>query len=382
MTKKIYLDYHATTPTDPRVVESMLPYFTERFGNTMSSSHSWGWAAEEAITKARRQIADLLHCKPSEIYFTSGATESNNWVVRGLIDQIRSEEPDAKIHMITGNAEHSSVLNTFKAAQKNWNVEVDFVKVDCNGKVPVEQVKKLIKPYTRLISVTWVQNEIGTVNDIEAIGQLARENKIYFHTDGTQAVGKLPIDLEAMPIDLLACSAHKFYGPKGVGFLYQRSAAPKVRIQPLFYGGGHERGERSGTLNTPGVVGMGMACEILSKEMSIEMPRQKALRDRLLAGLLKLPHARLNGHPVERSAININISFLGKKTESVLAQLSSLGFSSGAACMSGNWSATPVLRAIGVSDEQAQGTIRLSVGRWTTEQDIDQALELLVKAFG
>ncbi|HRO66054.1 MAG TPA: cysteine desulfurase family protein [Pseudobdellovibrionaceae bacterium] len=272
--ERIYLDYNATTPLDPRVFEAMKPYFTEHFGNPASGQHAWGWTAETALQRARAQTASFISAQPQEIYFTSGATEANNWALFGIFHQIQMSGNSEPFHLITTAVEHNSVLNATKALGE-LGAEIDILPVDSNGQVAPEEIERAIRPHTKLVSAIWVNNEIGTINRMKEIGDICRRKNVYFHSDGTQAVGKIPVDLSKMPIDLLSFSGHKMYGPKGVGALFIRNKDPHVSIKPFFFGGGHERGLRSGTPNVPGIVGLGAAAEICSQELAMDM--EKAL---------------------------------------------------------------------------------------------------------
>lgn len=381
MIKKIYLDYNATTPVDPKVLDKMLPYFTENFGNPSSANHSWGWTAESAVKKSREQVASLLNCRPQELFFTSGASESNNWMLFGLVSKLKQENPNEKIHILTSRAEHSSIINSMKAAQE-LGVEVEFLPVNSYGQVELETIKKSIKSHTKLISVIWINNEIGTINPIQEIGEVAHANKIYFHTDATQAVGKLPINLKQLKIDLLSFSGHKLYGPKGIGALFIRHSNPFVEINPLIYGGGQEQGQRSGTLNVPGIVGLGEACEICKNEMSFESIRIKKLHDYLTERILsEIPGCQINGHPSERATNCISATFNQTSIDLVLPKLSTLGISMSAACGSGRTHISHVLQAIGLTELQANSTIRISLGRWTSEDEIKETFSILKAAF-
>lgn len=378
--KSIYLDYNSTTPVDPQVFTAMEPYFKTHFGNPSSFAHQWGWAAQKAVDKARGQVAALLGAKPLEITFTGGATESNNWVIFSLIEKLRSENPGEPIHIVASQLEHSSVMNSLKEAQRR-GVEVDFVKTNKYGQVDAETVAKAIQPHTKLLSFIWVNNEIGSINPLQELAQLAKEKKIYIHSDATQAVGKIPVNVQDVPVDLLSASAHKFYGPKGIGFLYTRSSNPKVILPPFIFGGGQEYGHRSGTHNVPAIVGLGAAAELCQKVMPEELARTTELRNYLWQGIhAQVPAAHLNGHPTERSPINLNITFPGKNIEQLLPHLGRLGFSQGSACHTGTLEVSPMLRALGLSAEEAQGTLRLSLGRWTTKEDLDTAIEIISKA--
>lgn len=378
--KPIYLDYNSTTPVDPQVFAAMEPYFSVHFGNAASFAHQWGWAANKAVEKSRGQISSLINAKASEITFTSGATESNNWVIFGMLEKLRSENPQAPIHFITSQVEHSSITNALKEAERR-GAEVDFIPPNKYGQVTAEVLAKYIKPHTRLISLIWVNNEIGTINPMKELVQLAKEKQIYLHSDATQAVGKIPVDLEEVPVDFLSASAHKFYGPKGAGVLYIRSSHPKVSLPAFIFGGGQESGRRSGTQNVPAIVGLGAAAELCQQLMPEEGKRLTALRDFLWNEIQKkIPTAKLNGHPTERASNNLNITFPGKNIELLLPKLGRLGFSQGSACHTGTLEVSPVLGALGLSLSEAQGTLRLSLGRWTTQEELQSAVEILAKA--
>lgn len=380
--KGIYLDYNATTPVAPEVFEAMTPYFQQHYGNPASSSHAWGWMAENAVLKARTQVAKLLNCSAQEITFTSGATESNNLAILGLIKQLQGSHqgsPQA-IHILTSVAEHKSVSESFKAA-KALGVEVDFLPVNEYGQVRPETVLQALKPHTRLMSFMWVNNEVGSFNPISALAQIAQEKKIYFHCDATQAVGKIPVDLRATHIDLLSLSAHKMYGPKGVGALYVRHSQPKVQLQPLIYGGGQERGLRSGTLNVPGIVGLGKAAELCELLLPTEHDRLTKMRAQFWKSLQEqLPSVKLNGHPSERAANNINIQ-LPKSLALTLSKLQSLAFSAGSACGSGSTSLSPVLKGMGLSDDAIERSVRISFGRYTLPEELEETVKILKNVF-
>lgn len=376
--ERIYLDYNATTPLDPRVFEAMKPYFLEHFGNPASGQHAWGWTAEAALQRARARTAALLRSQPQEIFFTSGATEANNWALFGLFHQFRMNDPRAPFHLVTTAVEHNSVLNAARALGE-LGAEIDILPVDRNGQVAPEDVERALRPHTRLVSIIWVNNEIGTVNRMSEIGEICRRKSVYFHSDGTQAVGKIPVDLSLLPIDLLSFSGHKMYGPKGVGGLFIRSKDPHVSIKPLFFGGGHERGLRSGTPHVPGIVGLGAAAELRSKELPMDMEKALLLRRRLWTKLSAgLPGLRLNGHPEERSPINLSLLLPERSVESLLPSLQGLGFSTGSACSAGRVSISHVLAGIGLDEQEASRSLRLSVGRGTTEAQVDQAVEMIL----
>ncbi len=381
MINDIYLDYNATTPVDPEVFQAMEPYFKNHFGNPASAGHHWGWAAENAVNKARSQVASLIEAKPTEIVFTGGATESNNWVVFGLIAKIREENPDEPIHFLTSCIEHSSIMKCFNVAKK-MGVEVDFLPVNSSGTVDTETVRAAIKPHTKLMSFIWVNNEIGSINPMKELGQLAKEKKIYLHTDATQAVGKIPVNMNEIGVDLMSFSGHKIYGPKGVGALYLRGKDPKVQINPLIFGGGQERGLRSGTLNVPGIVGLGKAAEICQTKLSTEMSHLTELRNLFWTSLqVEIPGVRLNGSATLRAPNNLNVTLPGVKTERMLPGLQRLGVSTGSACGTGAMVISHVLQGLGLSTDEIQCSLRLSMGRWTTETDIKEATSILKKAF-
>src|SRR5712664_1881384 len=324
----IYMDNHATTPVDPRVVEAMLPYFTEKFGNAASRNHSFGWAGEEAVETARQQIASLINATPKEIIFTSGATESDNLMIKGIAEMFREKGN----HIITQAIEHKAVLDTCKNLEKH-GFEVTYLPVQRDGRVSIEDLKAAIKPTTILITIMYANNEIGVINPIAEIGKIAKEHGIFFAVDGVQAVGKVPVDVQKDNIDMLAISGHKIYGPKGVGALYVRRRNPRVQLSAIIDGGGHERGMRSGTMNVPGIVGLGKACEIAHQEIPEESARTGLLRERLREGIFsRLEDVYLNGHPAERLPGNLNVSFNGVDGQSLTMGLHDVAVSSGSAC--------------------------------------------------
>lgn len=377
----IYLDYNATTPLDPRVLEVMLPYFQQHFGNAASSQHPWGWTASRAVEKAREQVAGLLSAKPSEIFFTSGATEGNNWVFQSLFKQWQDSEAHGTFHILSSSVEHSSVLKNLEALKKRGAV-VEFVPVNSFGQVDIAEVKKRIRPDTRLMSFIWANNEIGSLNPMKDLGDLAHAHKIYFHSDATQAVGKIKVSLEETRVDFLTLSAHKIYGPKGSGALYIRSSDPRIELDPLILGGGQEKGMRSGTVNVPAVVGLGSACEFCRLELDQSMIRFTKMRDDFIKKLFEeIPGTELNGHPTDRVYSNISLTMAGKTVADALPSLMRLGFSTGSACHSGTMAGSYVLRSIGLTPEKIASTIRLSMGRFTTEDELSEVLILLKKAF-
>jgi len=371
----IYLDNHATTPMDPRVLEAMTPYFLEKFGNAASSSHSFGWDARSGVEAARNQVAALIGAKPNEIIFTSGATESDNLAVKGAAWALREKGN----HIITCATEHKAVLDSCAHLQKE-GFRITILPVDRYGQVHAEQVKEAVEPRTILVSLMAANNEVGTLHPLADIGRLCRERGIFFHSDATQMIGRLPFDVNAFHLDMAALTAHKFYGPKGAGAIYVRE---KVNLAPLMDGGGHERGMRSGTMNVPGIVGLGKACELARLEVVNEAPRLAALRDRLREGIFsKLDRIYLNGHPTERLPGNLNVSFGEVDGQSLTMGLDQIAVSSGAACSSALAKPSHVLEAIGVSDELAESTLRFGVGRFNTEEEIDYTIGRVVETVG
>ncbi len=372
----IYMDYNATTPVDPRVLEAMMPYLTDIFGNAASRSHSFGWAAEAGVEAARKQIADLIGTGPKAIIFTSGATESDNLAIKGVVEMYK----DKGNHVITSLAEHKAVIDPCKRLEAH-GYEVTWLKSDQYGRVSAEQVADAITDKTVLISIMAANNEIGTVNLIAEIGKVAKEREVFFHSDATQAIGKIPIDAEAMGVDLLSLSGHKMYGPKGVGALYVRRRGPRVRLTCQMDGGGHERGMRSGTLNVPGIVGMGAAAEIAAKELTSDAARLVKLRTRLEEGIMsRLPHVTLNGHPTERLPNTVNLSFAYVEGEALMMKVKNVAVSSGSACTSASLEPSHVLRSMDVPDDLAHSSIRFSLGRFTTKEEVDYVIEHMVEA--
>jgi len=368
----IYLDHQATTPVDERVLEAMLPYFKGQFGNAASRTHSFGWNAEDAVDQAREQIANLINAQPKDIIFTSGATESDNLAIKGVATAAQNP------HIITQTTEHHAVIDPCRALERH-NVNVTVLPVDKQGRLDPVAVSSAITDNTALVSIMAANNEIGTLQDIAKIGAICRDKDIYFHTDAAQAIGKLPLDVEAMNIDLLSISAHKLYGPKGVGALYVRSR-PRVRLIGQMDGGGHEKGMRSGTLNVPGIVGLGQACAIAKKEMQTESEHCRKLRDQLQKHLFDaLDQIVLNGHPEHRLSNNLNISFASVDGESLLMGLKDIALSSGSACTSASREPSYVLKAIGASDDMAQSSIRFGIGRFNTEQEIDRVAKRVIE---
>jgi cysteine desulfurase len=375
MTKPIYLDYQATTPCDPRVLEKMLPFFTQIFGNPHSRNHSYGWEAEAAVETAREQIAQLINADPREVIFTSGATESNNIAIKGVADFYK----DKKNHIITCVTEHKCVLDSCRHLEEK-GFKVTYLPVQTNGLVDLDNLKTAITDKTVLVSIMMVNNEIGVIQPIAEIGKICRERGVYFHTDAAQSVGKIAIDVEAMNIDLLSISGHKIYGPKGIGALFVRRKQ-RVRLNALTTGGGQERGMRSGTLPTPLCVGLGEACAIAQTEMATENTRIKALYERLYNGLkANLNEIYVNGDVAQRIPGNLNISFAYIEGEGLMMGIKDLAVSSGSACTSASLEPSYVLRALGVEEELAHTSLRLGIGRFTTEAEIDQAIDSITKA--
>ncbi len=372
----IYLDYNATTPTDPRVVEAMLPYFTEIYGNAASRNHSFGWTAEKAVASARDMLGSLIGTSSKEIVFTSGATESNNIAILGVADFHK----DKGRHIISSPIEHKAVIDPYHYLEQQ-GYEVTFLDVDQHGCISLEQLEQTIRPDTILVSLMGGNNEIGTVNPLEEIGRITRKHGVLFHTDATQAYGKIPLDVERMNIDLLSMSAHKMYGPKGIGALYVRRKKPRVRLSPIVFGGGHERGMRSGTLNVTGIVGFGKAAELCAEEMASEAERLIGLRQRLYEKLTtELDYVFLNGHPTDRLPNNLNLSFGYVEGESLIMGIGDIAVSSGSACTSASLEPSYVLRSLGVGDDLAHSSIRFGFGRFTTVEEIDYTAEQVSSA--
>jgi cysteine desulfurase len=367
----VYLDHNATTPVDPRVFEEMKPYFLEKFGNAASRTHRYGWEAEEGVEKARAEIASLIHAEtPATILFTSGATETNNLVVKGILSA--RKQPS---HVITQKTEHKCVLDSCKEMEKRGHA-VTYLDVDGDGLVDPEKVRAAIRDDTALISIMWANNEIGTIQPIETIGRIARERGILFHSDAVQAVGKIPVDVQTSGVDLLSISAHKMYGPKGVGALYLARRRPAIRIDPILHGGGHERGKRSGTLPVPLIVGFGAACRLAQREMGAEAERLTPLRDRLKEGILaNLEGVTLNGHPTRRLPNNLNLSFANVEGESLIMGMPELAVASGSACTAGSVEPSYVIKALGGDAARAHSSVRFGLGRSTTQEEIDFAIE-------
>jgi cysteine desulfurase len=369
----IYMDYHATTPVDPRVLDAMLPYFTQTFGNAASRNHPFGWEAEEAVEKARKQVADLIGANAKEIIFTSGATESNNLAIKGVAEMYREKGN----HIITCVTEHKAVIDTCKKLEK-LGFRVTYLPVQKDGRIDLDELRAAISDKTILITIMTANNEIGVIQPIAEIGAIAKEKGIIFHTDAVQAAGKVPFNVNEMKVDLVSISAHKMYGPKGVGALYVRRRSPRVLLSEQISGGGHERGMRSGTLNVPGIVGLGTAAEICRTDMATESERLRQLRDRLNAALHKnLDEIFINGSMEHRLPHNLNISFAYVEGESLLMGINDVAVSSGSACTSASLEPSYVLKALGAGDDLAHSSIRFGLGRWTTDEEVDYVVEKL-----
>lgn len=371
--KPVYLDYSSTTPLDPRVLEKMLPYFTSQFGNPSSQLHQWGWKTQAAVSKARSQVASLLNCRPDEITFTSGTTESVNWLIQRMADT--TEGPG---HFITSNVEHSCVRKVFQFLERKGH-EVTWVKADSKGRISSSDVIEAIKSHTRLVSLIWVQNEIGTVQPIEEVAQVCAEKKVYFHVDAAQAVGRLEIDLAKTPATFLSFSAHKIYGPQGNGILFHRKVNPKTNLEPLFFGGGQESGLRSSSHNVPGIVGLGEACALT--QVTENRRHLLAMKNKLWSLLSDLPTpVRRNGDPDHCSPQTLHVTFPELKIEKLMPYLSQLGISQGAACGGFSTEMSPVLQAIGLTNAEAQRSFRFSVGLPTTQEELEQTVKFLDQA--
>jgi len=370
----IYLDHNATTPVDPRVLETMLPYFTQMFGNAASRNHSFGWEAEGGVKLAREQVANLINADTKEIVWTSGSTESNNLAIFGVAKMYESKGK----HIITAVHEHKAVIDPCKRLQKE-GFDVTWLEPNHEGIITAKQVADAIREDTILVSLMWANNEIGTINEVPEIGKLCKEHGVIFHTDATQCVGKMPTDVDAAQVDLLSASAHKMYGPKGVGMLYVRRRKPRVRLVPILEGGGHERGMRSGTLNVTGIVGFGKACELCQQEMAEESARLKRLREKLENGIVsQLEGTQINGSVEKRLPHTSNISFGWVEGESLMMAIKEIAVSSGSACTSASLEPSYVLKSLGLGDDMAHSSLRFGLGRWTTEEEIDYTIEKVV----
>ena len=371
----IYMDNHATTQVDPRVVNAMLPYFSEKFGNAASRNHSFGWAAEEAVESARGQLARLIHAAPKEIIFTSGATESNNLAIKGVAEMYREKGN----HIITQVTEHKAVLDTCKRLEK-YGYQVAYLPVAKDGRIDLDDLRRAITSKTILIAIMYANNEIGVIQPIEEIGKIAKEKGVLFHTDAVQAVGKVSVDVNKENVDLLALTGHKIYGPKGCGALYVRRRNPRVQLTSIIDGGGHERGMRSGTLNVPGIVGFGKAAELCGNEMTQEGERLRGLRDRLKEGIFRgLDEVHINGSMTHRLPNNLNVSFAYVEGESLLMGINDVAVSSGSACTSAKMEPSYVLKALGVGEDLAHSSIRFGLGRFNTQEEVDYVIQRVVE---
>ncbi|HYS25629.1 MAG TPA: IscS subfamily cysteine desulfurase [Vicinamibacterales bacterium] len=371
----IYMDYHATTPVDPRVLEAMMPYFSEKFGNAASRNHPFGWEAEEAVEAARKQVADLIGANAKEVIFTSGATESNNLAIKGVAEMYREKGN----HVITCVTEHKAVIDTCKKLEKQ-GLRVTYLPVQKDGRIDLDELRASITDKTILITIMTANNEIGVIQPIAEIGAIAKEKGILFHTDGVQAVGKVPFDVTSLKVDLVSISGHKIYGPKGVGALYVRRRNPRVLLAEQISGGGHERGMRSGTLNVPGIVGLGKAAQLCQQDMEKDTARLRNLRDRLNEQLHKnLDEIYINGSWEHRLPHNLNISFAYVEGESLLMGINDVAVSSGSACTSASLEPSYVLKALGAGDDLAHSSIRFGLGRWTTDEEVDYVVDKLTK---
>jgi cysteine desulfurase len=373
----IYLDYAATCPVDPRVVDAMLPFFTQMYGNAASRTHSFGWTAEQAVDNARAELARTLSADPKEITWTSGATESNNLAIKGVVEYVQSGAEGTRPHVITAVTEHKAILDTCKYLERH-GADVTYLPVGPDGLLTAEQVAAAITPATALVSIMFANNETGVVQPIAEIGKVCRERSVLFHTDATQAFGKVPIDVDAMSIDLLSMSAHKIYGPKGVGALYVRRRKPRVRLAPQIHGGGHERGNRSGTLNVPSIVGFGEAVRLARESMAEESARIQGLRDHLHDRIMaENEHVFVNGAYDHLLPGHLNISFAYIEGESLLMALKDIALSSGSACTSASLEPSYVLKAMGLDDELAHSSLRMTIGRFTTREEVDHVADAL-----
>lgn len=371
----IYMDHNATTPVDPRVLEVMLPYFTDKFGNAASRNHHFGWVAEDAVDRARQQVASLIGANAKEVIWTSGATESNNLAIKGAAEMYKEKGR----HIITAIHEHKATIDPCKRLQRN-GFDVTWLEPDSDGVIRAQQIAEAIRDDTILVTIMWANNEIGTINEVAQIGKLCKDRGVIFHTDATQAVGKIPVDVEKAGVDLLSASAHKMYGPKGVGCLYVRRRRPRVRLAAIIDGGGHERGMRSGTLNVTGIVGMGAAADLCQKEMNAEASRLLALRQKLEQRITdQLEGVQVNGHPEHRLPHTTNISFAWVEGESLMMAIKEIAVSSGSACTSASLEPSYVLKGLGVGDELAHSSLRFGLGRGTTEEEVDYTVEKVVR---
>jgi cysteine desulfurase len=375
MKRPIYLDHQTTTPVDPEVLAAMMPYLTEQFGDPSSRSHAWGWAAEEAVDRARDQVAAVIGAQPEEIFFTSGATESDNLAIKGIAHAYR----DQGQHIVTQQTEHRAILDSCRTLEQE-GFTVTYLPVDRHGVVDPEAVRQAITDQTILVSIMHANNEVGTVQPLAEIGAIVKQRGVIFHSDAVQTVGKIACQVDDLQLDLLSISAHKMYGPKGIGALYVRKTRPRrLKVTPLLDGGGHERGLRSGTLNVPGIVGLGKACEIATHVWPDEGERLTRLRERFVTGIMsRLEHTYLNGHPTQRLPNNINLSFAGIDGEALILGMTEVACASGSACTSTTLEPSYVLRAMGLDDALLHASIRFGLGRWTTEEEVDFTVQTVM----
>lgn len=377
----IYLDTCATTPLDERIKKKMEPFYSMSFGNPASSLHPLGWQAQSAVTHARAQVATLLNCDPSEITFTAGATESNNWALKGLVDHLIENDPSVKPHVLTSNVEHASVIEPLRSLERKNKIRLTLVPVNSLGHVTLESLQKHLQPDTKILSLIWCQNEIGTIQNMQAIADWAHSHGLFMHTDATQMVGKYPVDLSKTPISLLSFSGHKIYGPKGVGALFIRKKNPKVILEPLLHGGGQELAGRSGTLNVPGIVGLGEACTLALQDQEQDRARAQKWDLQLRDSLLKaFPQIQINGDIKQKSDYILSLTFKGLMASDLLPLTHGLCYSSGSACSTGPTKASTTLQALGHAANSISTTVRLSHGRGTTQTDIQQAVDVISKA--
>ena len=380
MKNPIYLDYNSTTPIATSVLEAMEPFQQLHFGNPSSSGHSFGWRADMAIQKAKKQISENLDCLPNEIFFTSGATESNNWAFFGILHHFKKTSPTEKIHFITTSVEHKSVLSPIMEATV-WGAEVTVLPVNAFGQVNIDDLIHAIRPSTKLVSVMWSNNEIGSYNPIEKIGKICREKQIYFHTDATQVVGKIPLQLKNSNIDLMTFSGHKIYGPKGIGALYIRQKNPHVEISPLIFGGGQQSGMRAGTINVCGVVGLAEATQYVTQKLNSEHSRMTQYRQQIRQAIQNNSRITINGHPTEVMANTLSLTFTGISHDQLIHKLQALAVSTMSACGSGSFEQSHVLKALGMTKESSQNTIRLSMGHSTTETEVLEIIKVLTSLY-
>jgi cysteine desulfurase len=378
----VYLDNNATTPLDPGVLEAMLPFFTQQFGNAASKSHEYGWMAEAAVDVARRQVAGFVCADTGEIVFTSGATESINLAIKGVVEGALKQKPHREVHLVTAATEHHAVLDTVKALAR-LGVQHTVVPVDGYGRVDPAAIADAIRPSTILVSVMWANNETGTLNPVEGVGAICRERGVLFHSDATQAIGKLPVNLHETPVDLVSFSAHKMYGPKGAGALYVRKRGTPIPLVPQIDGGGHESGLRSGTLNVPAIVGFGRAATLAAAAMHVESVKLGELRD-LLENLIiaDLPFVRINGHPLERLSSTSSMTFAGQRADAMILAMKDVAVSTGSACSSASLEPSHVLKAMGLATADVKATLRFAVGRFTTEEEVRYAARRVVETAG